>query len=309
MKNGETADAFKYDIAFSFVKEDEGLAGEINDRIQDRYRTFLYSKAQEHLAGTDGEQNFNAVFGEQARIVVVLLRPEWGRTPWTRIEETAIKNRAFNQGYDFATFIITKSGTPIPDWLPKTRLWYDLERFGIDGAAAVLGSRIQDRGGDAVEETLAERAARFQRAQLFAQDRDAFQRGYDGVNAAREAYQRLVADLKSNAAPLGYRIKDLQETTVLFGNGVVLTVYFELRYANSLDKAALVAQFYDGVPRLPGLMSFDEPRTLKKWHFKFELVGPGRSSWVGPDRKAHAPEGMAEFLLKHFLELQQQRLG
>jgi hypothetical protein len=103
--------AFKYDIAFSFVKEDEGLATQINDLVQDRYRTFLYSKAQDQLVGTDGEKTFNAVFGEQARTVAVLLRPEWGQTSWTRIEETAIKNRAFNQGYDFATFIVTAPNT------------------------------------------------------------------------------------------------------------------------------------------------------------------------------------------------------
>src|SRR2546421_5505849 len=42
-------DAFKYDIAFSFVGDDEGLATQLNDRLQDRYRTFLYSKAQEQL--------------------------------------------------------------------------------------------------------------------------------------------------------------------------------------------------------------------------------------------------------------------
>jgi hypothetical protein len=60
--------------------------------MQDRYKTFLYSRAQGELVGTDGEKTFNAVFGEQARIVAVLLRPEWGQTPWTRIEETAIRN-------------------------------------------------------------------------------------------------------------------------------------------------------------------------------------------------------------------------
>ena len=133
-----TDGAFRYDIAFSFMKEDEGLATQINDRLQDRYRTFLYSKAQEQLGGTDGEKTFNDVFGNQALSVAVLLRAGWGKTPWTRIEETAIRNRAFNEGYDFTTFIVTVPGTPIPDWLPKARIWYNIERFGLDGAAAVL---------------------------------------------------------------------------------------------------------------------------------------------------------------------------
>jgi hypothetical protein len=69
---------FKYDVAFSFLQEDEGLATQINDRLQDRYRTFLYPKAQEQLAGTDGEMMFNAVFAKEARSVAVLLRDRWG---------------------------------------------------------------------------------------------------------------------------------------------------------------------------------------------------------------------------------------
>jgi hypothetical protein len=105
---------FQYDIAFSFTKEDEGIATQINDLLQDRYRTFLYSKAQEKLAGTDGEETFNAVFKEQARSVAVLLRPEWGSTPWTRIEQTAIRNSAFDHTYDFATFIVRSGPAVLP---------------------------------------------------------------------------------------------------------------------------------------------------------------------------------------------------
>jgi hypothetical protein len=70
-----------------------------------------------------------------------------------------------------------------------------------------------------------------------------------------------------------------------------------------------VAKFYDGVPRLPNLMVFDEPRTLKTWKFTFGLLGPGRTGWVGPDSKEHAPETLAEFLLTHFMELQHRQLG
>jgi hypothetical protein len=187
-------DAFKYDIAFSFVKEDEGRATQINDLIQDRYRTFLYSKAQEQLAGTDGEKTFNAVFGKEARIVAVLFRPEWGNTAWTRIEETAIRNRAYSQGYNFATFIVTVPRTPIPDWLPVTSIWYDLERFGSAGAAAVLENRVRECGGVAVQETLADRAARLERARDSNQQREAFHRSYEGVKAAQDAHRRLVDD-------------------------------------------------------------------------------------------------------------------
>jgi hypothetical protein len=318
-------DAFKYDIAFSFVKEDEGLATQINDLVQDRYRTFLYSKAQDQLVGTDGEKTFNAVFGEEARTVAVLLRPEWGQTSWTRIEETAIRNRAYSQGYDFATFIVTAPRTP-PEWLPKTCIWYDLERFGLNGAATLLERRVQERGGIVVQETLADRVARLQRAQDFNQQREAFQRSYEGVKAAQEAHRRLVDDFKANRELLhraGCRIQDIAyggitmlvgkgvvltgKDVVLTGKGVVLTVRAHFPIVNSLENTELVVEFYDGVPRLPGLLVFEDPRTLKTWRFKFELVGPDRTAWVGQGH-AHAPEA-AEFLLKHFMELQQRQLG
>ena len=59
---------FQYDIAFSFTKEDEGVATQINDLLRDRYETFLYSRAQEKLAGTDGEKMFNAVFKGRGQV-------------------------------------------------------------------------------------------------------------------------------------------------------------------------------------------------------------------------------------------------
>ena len=53
---------YEYEVAFSFVKDDEAIATALNDLLQDRLSTFLYSKRQEELAGTDGEQSFNEIF-------------------------------------------------------------------------------------------------------------------------------------------------------------------------------------------------------------------------------------------------------
>jgi hypothetical protein len=191
--------AFEYDVAFSFMKEDEGLATQINDLLQDRYKTFLYPKAQEQLVGTDGEETFSAVFKEQARTVAVLLRPGWGQTPWTRIEEMAIRGRAYNQGYDFTTFIVVVPSTPIPTWLPVTRIWYDLERFGLDGAAAALQARIQDRGGTGTAETLEQRAERLKRLENFEREKRSFEDSEKAVKASQDAYKQLVNDLKGKS--------------------------------------------------------------------------------------------------------------
>lgn len=151
---------YKYEVAFSFLKEDESLALKINDLVQEQLSTFIYSKRQEELVGTDGEESFNKVFGEDARIVVVLYRPNWGNTPWTRIEETAIKNRALEEGYDFTVFIPLDQPSTTPRWLPKTQIWTDINRLGVDGAANIIKFKVQQAGGETREETLEERALR-----------------------------------------------------------------------------------------------------------------------------------------------------
>jgi len=50
--NGE----FKYEVAFSFLQDDEQLALEIANRVRDRVSVgvFLYSERQDELVGTDG---------------------------------------------------------------------------------------------------------------------------------------------------------------------------------------------------------------------------------------------------------------
>jgi hypothetical protein len=69
---------FEYDVAFSFLAQDESVAAELNDALCERVKTFLYSKRQEQLAGTDGEKTFNAVFGEKPAVQRVYLGGKYG---------------------------------------------------------------------------------------------------------------------------------------------------------------------------------------------------------------------------------------
>jgi hypothetical protein len=301
---------FRYDVAFSFLAEDEGLAMQLNDLLQDRFKTFVYSEQQKILAGTDGEATFNAVFGQEARTVVVLYRDVWGQTPWTRIEETAIRNRAYHEGYNFALFIVLSETAKVPDWLPKTQLWYTLHRFGINGAAAVIEHKIVHSGGEGREESVLDRAARLKRAQKFQVEKEAFHKSKKGVDEAIEAVRTLIAQLESsakdlNAADVPVRFNALSpRNALLVGNNVVLVVNWSHRYANSLDEAKLHVDFYDGVPRLPGLLSLEEPNHLKNLPLTYQLVGPGRGGWVDVKHKEYSTEQLADVLLKLFMDFQ-----
>jgi hypothetical protein len=154
-----TEQKFEYDIAFSFAQKDEVLAYSIYMLLKDRLKCFIYSEEQKKLAGTDGETTFNQVFSKDSRIVVIFHSQDWGNTKWTRIEETAIKNKGFDEGYDFVILIPTDKPVNPPKWLPKTRLWIGLDRWGIESAASVIEARAQEFGGQVKELTLLEKIA------------------------------------------------------------------------------------------------------------------------------------------------------
>ena len=152
-----TKEIYEYDVAFSFTQNDEQLVYSIYKLLKDRIKCFIYSEEQKKLAGNNGEEIFNKVFLKEARIVVVFKSLEWGNTKWTRIEQTAIKNRGFDNGYDFVLLIPTEKNITPPDWFPKNRIWIGLERWGIESAASVIETRVQDFGGQIKELSVLEK--------------------------------------------------------------------------------------------------------------------------------------------------------
>ena len=154
---------FDCEVAFSFLAQDEPLATSIANELRERLEVFVYSERQKELAGTDGMEKFSAIFGKKSRVVVVLYREDWGKTKWTGIEEEAIKGRAFDTGWDFLFVVMLDSSDP-PSWLPRIKLYWGYERFGLSGLACAIESRVQEAGGVIREESVIERAERLARA-------------------------------------------------------------------------------------------------------------------------------------------------
>jgi hypothetical protein len=57
-----------YDVAISFLRKDEPLAVELRDRLAPR-RVFVYSKAQEEIAGREGDAAFGEVLARRPRAI------------------------------------------------------------------------------------------------------------------------------------------------------------------------------------------------------------------------------------------------
>ncbi len=283
-------DAYEYEVAFSFLKEDEELAFRINDLIQDRFKTFIYSRQQEKIAGTDGEETFNQVFGAEARIVVVLYRENWGKTPWTRIEETAIRNRAYEKGYDFVVFIPLDTPPSAPKWLPKPQIWVGLDRWGVEGAASVIEARVQQAGGNPHEETILERAQRIEREIVVEEARKNFLHSDQGVRAANievtvlfDELERLSDELSASSKELAFKKERNVAGFVLSTQGFSLLVSWSLRYANTLRDSCLSIQLWKDfflplsgrVVRIPSR----EAKLLKEMKYDFDRNITGEFVW------------------------------
>lgn len=306
------SEEYKYDVALSFLAQDEPLAAQLNDFLQDRLRIFLYSKRQGEIAGTDGEKSFNAVFGKAARLVVVLYRSNWGETPWTRIEATAIRNRAFEHGYDFVKFIPLDEPPSVPKWLPRTQIWVGLKRWGVSGAASVIEARVEELGGEPHEETVTERAARLARSMKFAERRKQFLNSGEGVTAANEEFEilrgeldRLTASIKEAANSISFTLKHAPRQILILGEGPALSINWQYRFANSLDGARLEVSLWRGHPPFPGMMHvFEEPSKLRTERFAFDLLQNEQRCWMssGSQNRAFTTKELAAFILKYGMD-------
>jgi len=300
---------FKYDVAFSFLAQDEDLALQICNLIEDRVRVFLYSEKQEELAGRDGEEVFNRVFGTEARIVFVLYRRGWGESPWTRIEETAIRNRAYNEGYDFVLFAPLDEN-PIPKWLPKTRIWVGIDRWGIEGAASIIEAKVQEAGGFPREETVQNRVDRLNREIEAEKKKKGFLDSFDGVNAAKEELKTLFSEL-DRVITGGTKTEESVNLTIekgagrcaVCGDGFSIFFDWSAAYNNSVQSSALYLSLWEGFVSISGGNPFERPTLLKKIELQFDLSNSGIPIWKErrDSEKSYSTNALAKLALTMLL--------
>lgn len=303
---------FEYDIALSFVAKDESIATQLTHELEGRLKVFLYSRQQEQLAGTDGEKTFNEVFSKQARLVVVLYRDGWGQTPWTRIEETAIRNRAFDEGYNFVVFIPLDEKPSVPKWLPKSQLWIGLSRWGIQCTASVIDARFQELGGEPKSETLADRAAKLERVSKYQTRRASYLESDKGVRCAIESFVVLqnailnsIPDLMKSAPSLSIKSKKSIDRVVLLCSGPALLVTWQNRYINSLKESKLEASIWQGHPPFPGAQTFYPPNCISTVKMSPDLDENDNHAWSVKTQtglKLMNSVGLSEFILNWWLD-------
>lgn len=283
MKNN----GYKYEVAFSFLKEDEAIAIKINDLIQDRFKTFLYSKNQEEVAGTDGEITFNKVFGSDSRIVIVLYRENWGKTSWTRIEETAIRTRAYDEGFEFTIFIPLEKGLNLPKWLPITQIYVGYERWGLDGIASVIEARVQQAGGESRVETVHDKAQRKKRELEFKENRKKYLESNNAVSDANTEVIQLFKQLeslvievneKNDLGIISERASDNE--LYVFSKNYCIYLYWHQPYSNVIEESKLIIKFQSGPSAKYSRVPIVQPQVFSKKTCFFDVDPKMKPIWI-----------------------------
>ena len=148
----------RYDVAISFLSQDEQVGAAFRDRLSEGLKVFFYPRNQEQLAGTDGLETMRTPFLSGSRVVVVLYREPWGKTPWTGVEQTAIQEGCLNHGWQRLFFVVLDKKSTIPLWLPQTHVRFNYADFGLEQAIGAIKARVQECGGSIEPMTALKRA-------------------------------------------------------------------------------------------------------------------------------------------------------
>jgi hypothetical protein len=298
---------YAYDAAFSFLSEDEPLALKPAELLKGRYSVFVYSERQKELAGRDGVEEFSAVFSSRARVSIVLHRAGWGATKWTRIEETAIKERALESGWDFL-LVVALDNTPPPVWLPRTKLWLGFERFGLDALIGAIDARVQEAGGAPREETARVRAERLRLEREREAERRQVLNSQRGVDLARteldELQQYLEAEapaISASGTPIQF-VRARPDRFYIGSDRASVTFGWAQQWSNSVEYASLLLRTLDGPYHHDGWGG--GPEEIDSVRARFDLDGIGQPVWVEERSEVLlSTRALGEKYLKVLLEL------
>lgn len=198
-----------YDVAISFLRRDEPHALEIHSKLGENLKVFVYSKNQEELVGTDGLESFREVFRRGSRMVVVLYREGWGHTPWTRVEEAAIKDRFLEEGWQWLLFVMLDDTNTPPKWLPDSEIRLNYRQYGPEQLLGAIKLRSQRLGIVLRTETALDRAMRLEEQGRARAERDRLL-SERGLASAQSEFKELVGYSKSKIEQIGNSLKTLK---------------------------------------------------------------------------------------------------
>lgn len=280
---------YSYDVAISLLSQDQEYAERLEQHIRAvvRGEVLLYSSRQRELAAT-GEivTTFMRIFRDEARVVVILYRPGWGKTEYTSIEEDAIKSRRARTTSTQFVVVVAMEPPHTPEWYPgDSEFWLDPSTFSPDAIAAVIAQRVHESGGTIGKEGPVERAKRLQRLQSREDERQNRLEKEGPAQFAREV-AALSSLLKQQAAELSETTEVLAtytqrgELCAVSYRWATLVCAWKLPYLNSVKNASVTLTIQDKNPLLGRYHDeYPEAKVVLRTRFGFNLDSSGAWGW------------------------------
>jgi len=305
-----TTQSTKYDIAISFLSRDEPLAAELAEKLSPQFNPFVFSKQQEHLAGTDGLESLREVFLKQSRLVVILYRDGWGESNWTRVEQAAITDRLLREGWNWLLFVSLDSTSTPPIWLPESHIRLNLSQYGLDQCLGAIKIRAVELGAIQKTFTAVDQSKIVVEELAFQEERKHLLTSEKGVAGASSEVEKLFntllqtfSDIQNASPKLALEFGKDRQTFVVRSSKAGLTIHWAWGYVNTLEGFGLTLRLWPHQMILPGedKRYWKEPKPDITISIKPDYSKPFGWCWNLSD-KLFSSDDLAEHIAKLFLQ-------
>jgi hypothetical protein len=313
----------KYDVAISFLADDEAIAAELNRQLSETMNVFFFPRRQEELAGTDGMESMRKPFYEDSRLMVVLFRSRWGKTRWTAIEELAVKDACFNGEWNRLFFVALDRNSILPGWLPPHYVRYNWEDFGSNQIVGVIKARVLENGGKPSPMTAMKQAELFRKEEEYRAARNSIELrpGIPSVQAEAKALLEAVKAKCDEIRDAGHVDIDCELDArqlpralgcIITNRQVSLAAWWDQRYMNTIrDGAALHVREFNGPLLLPseaGRIYSVQAKLLKDTIYKPDLFRTCELGWSSKNSDdIISTSKMADYIVLQFIRLLERR--
>jgi hypothetical protein len=299
----------KYDVAISFLSADEATAAALHSSLSVGLEVFFYPRRQEELAGTNGLESMRAPFLSESRIVVVLYRDPWGKTPWTRVEQSAIQDGCLKCGWQRLFFVMLDRASEPPLWLPNAHVRFNYADFGLEQAVGAIKARVQELGGTIAPLTALKRAELSKQETQYLKEKEQLR-----SPVGREMVGQKATELFSAIESLCAEINASKNATIqvasdprnchLRNNRVSLFVTL----ADPYSESCLVVREFNNRLAFRGEHLFypdGEPKRLSEKRFLPEMNRARECGWVedGQPSRFLSSESLADNIVGQFIDL------
>jgi hypothetical protein len=294
-----TIESPKFDVAISFLSKDSHMAAALYEKLSQGLNVFFFPRKQEDLAGTDGLESMRTPFYDDCRVTVVLYSDPWGKTPWTRVEETAIKDGCLAFGWQ-RLFFLTLDQSALPIWLPHTHVRFNYAEYGLDQAVGAIKARVQEQGGHALPMTPAKRAEMLQAEEQFRDDKQRMN-SETGLNCITASVRVLFTEIERLSNELQdqnranvrcgivFRERQVYQECVITNGYVGIHILYNQPYTNMLTGTELAIREYKSALMLPAEAGtrfyINPPRIDRETTYLPDLSLAREYGWVQKGKK------------------------